>query len=254
MAKQTSLITFTGQLGNMIGYERKGKYLLRSKPETVRQTIATRQAAQRFGLASRKGALVRSAFAEDLDVRCDTSRINRLNKVFIQAGNSNIAHLNGFRFNQNTATDRFFSKMPVCSKDGITYIPQQVLPRLDGITALEVKVIAARISFSKHTVIATDAVRMVIKTGEVFAGAELSIDAPGDGILIVTLQVRGLCNDLPSGNMKYMAADIIAVLEPEPKEIIRSVIYPRHKISNQAPSLMVIAAHEHLGQPFIQRE
>ncbi|ACU60462.1 hypothetical protein [Chitinophaga pinensis] len=252
MAKQTSLITFTGQLGNMIGYERKGKFLLRAKPASIRQTVATRQAAQRFGLASKKGALIRSAFANELDVRCDTGRINRLNKALIQAGG--ITQLQGFRFNQSTGIERFFLEMPVCVNKGTLYIPPQVLPEMDGITALEVKVIGARISFSKHTVIATDAVRLVIKTGEAFAGAELPLDVPGDGVLIVTLQVRGLYNELPSGNMKYMAADIIAVELPEPKEVINNLVYPQRQILHHMPSVTAIAAYEGCRQVFVQRE
>ncbi len=85
MAKQISLITFTGKLGNLIGYERGGKYFLRSMPEIVRQTTATRRAAQRFGIASRKAALIRSAFYDELDIHCDSSHVNRLNRILIGA-------------------------------------------------------------------------------------------------------------------------------------------------------------------------
>lgn len=254
MAKQTSLITFTGKLGNMIGYERKGKYLLRAKPETVTQTAATRRAAQRFGLASKKGALIRRAFAEDLDIRCDTSRINRLNKALILAGNGNIAHLAGFRFNQHTGIDRFFTEMPIRSKEGTVYIPPQVLPQVEGITALEVKVIAACVSFSKHTVVATDATSLVISAGEMFAGAELSVSAQGDGILMLILQVRGLYDDVPSGNMKYMAADIMAVVLPQSKEVFHKPVYSPHKILQPPPELMLIPAYDYHTQSFIQRE
>ena len=49
MGRQTSLLTFTGRAGNLIGYHRDGKHFMRCMPETVRQTSATRQAAQRFG-------------------------------------------------------------------------------------------------------------------------------------------------------------------------------------------------------------
>ena len=42
MATQTSLLTFTGRPGNIIGYCRNGRYFLRSMPQTVRQTTATR--------------------------------------------------------------------------------------------------------------------------------------------------------------------------------------------------------------------
>ena len=75
MATQNSIIPFTGKLGNLIGYERNGKYFLRSMPEIVRQTAATRRAARRFGLASCKAALIRNAFYDDLDIRYDSSHI-----------------------------------------------------------------------------------------------------------------------------------------------------------------------------------
>lgn len=252
MAKQTSLITFTGKLGNMIGYERKGQYLLRSKPETVRQTAATRRAAQRFGLASKKGALIRRAFAEELDIRCDMTRVNRLNKALIQTGS--ITRLKGFRFNQSTGIDRFFIEMPVYVNNSTLSIPSQVLPALEGITALEVKVMGARIGFLKHKVIATDAVRLVIRTGEEFPGAELSLDVPGDGVLMVTVQVRGFHNESPPGNRKHMAADIVAVVMPEPKEVTNNVVSPQYKRLAEVPSLMVFSTYEGCGQAFIQRE
>ncbi len=64
MAKITSAVTFTGKVGGLIGYKRNGKYFLRSVPEKVRQSKATKRAAKRFGAASRKGALIRSAWRQ----------------------------------------------------------------------------------------------------------------------------------------------------------------------------------------------
>ncbi|QEH39362.1 hypothetical protein [Chitinophaga sp. XS-30] len=219
MGRQTSLLTFTGRVGNLIGYNRNGKHFMRCMPETVRQTSATRQAAQRFGVASRKGRLIRSAFAQELDIRSDGSRVNRLNKTIIKGGRNNPGAIAGFRFNRYTGIDKFFCVDPVLSADGILHIPAQTLKDLKGFTALEVKVIAARISFAERKVVDTETATLILNTREPFAGAALSVDVPGKGTLIVILQVRAMKDGYPSGNRKYVAADIVAVQEPQTGKI-----------------------------------
>ncbi|WP_110052471.1 hypothetical protein [Chitinophaga sp. S165] len=254
MARQTSLITFTGKLGNMIGYRRNGKYFLRSAPETVRQTHATCRAARRFGIASRKGALIRSAFMEELDVHCDSSHINRLNKTLIQAGRNNTEAITGFRFNQHTGIDKFFQIAPKLSRDGILHIPAQILPQVKGVTALEVKVIAVRINFAEHRIVDTDAVVITIDPQEPFTGAAIPVDAPGKGTLIVTLQVRGLYHEYPSANAKYLAADIIAVSVPQIPQLIHKPVYPRQPMSLPYQRALSGPADNYPAQPLIQRE
>jgi hypothetical protein len=134
MATQMSVIPFTGKLGNLIGYKRNGKYFLRSMPECVRQTAATRRASRRFGIASRKGAFIRNAFYSHLDIHCDGGHINRLNRVLIAAGDNHAA-ITGFRFNQHTGVDRFFAVAPRLLRNGILNIPAQTIARYKGITA-----------------------------------------------------------------------------------------------------------------------
>ncbi|GEP94246.1 hypothetical protein [Chitinophaga cymbidii] len=233
MARQTSLFTFTGKAANMIGYYRDGKHYFRSMPATVRQTTATKRAALHFGFASRKGRLIRSAFANDLDVRCDGTHINRLNKLLIKAGRNNNAPLAGFRFNQHTGVDRFFHAAPTLSQDGILHIPAQTLPQLKGITALEVKVIAIRINFAERRVVSTETAVIKLDPREAFAGAALDVDIPGKGTLIVALQVRGMYGADASGNRKYLAADIIAVKEPKTAEIFHKPEHPQQEALQQ---------------------
>ncbi|QEH43261.1 hypothetical protein [Chitinophaga sp. XS-30] len=233
MAKQTSLFTFTGKAGNMIGYYRDGKHYFRSMPETVRQTTATRLAAQRFGAASSKGRLIRSAFADHLDVHCDGGHINRLNKTIIKGGLRNTGAIAGFRFNQHTGTDRFFTKAPTLAEDGILHIPPQALPQFRGIPMLEVKVIATRIHFGERRVTGTETAMIVLDTREVFAGAALHVDVPGKGTLMVTLQVRGMCSGNASLNRKYLAADIIAVREPQTKQAFHQPRYQQAAMLQQ---------------------
>lgn len=255
MATQTSLFTFTGKAANMIGYYRDGKHYFRSMPAKVRQTTATRRAALRFGVASRKGRLIRSAFAHDLDVRCDGSFVNRLNKLLIQAGNNNHGALVGFRLNRYTGTDKFFTKAPALSRDGIFHIPAQTLPQLKGITSLEVKVIASRINFAERRVVHTETALLSLNPLETFAGAALDVDVPGKGTLIVTLQVRGMYGKDASANSKYLAADIIAVREQGTAEVFHKPAYPQpSKLHQPLSPQRAIARNRFKTAGSIQRE
>ncbi|MBW8682928.1 hypothetical protein [Chitinophaga rhizophila] len=219
MARQTSILTFSGRLTNMIGYYRNGKHFLRSIPETVRQTTATRRAAQRFGIASKRGALIRKAFSSGLDVCCDSSHINRLTKTLIKSAQPPHQAVTGFRFNQHTGISRFLRQAPVFMPEGILHIPAQTLPSVKGITGVEVKVIAARISFGSQSVTGTANTTMTIDHNRPFAGADMHIDVPGHGILMVVVQVRGLHDGRPAGHRQDVAADIIAVQLPKSSQV-----------------------------------
>jgi hypothetical protein len=251
MAKQNSLLRFTGTLGNLVGYERNGEFFLRTKPKIVRQTPATRHAARRFGIASKKGAMIRHAFYETLDIRCDSSHINRMNKVLIASAGNNAAIVN-FRFNQHTGVDRFFTLVPSISRDGIVHIPAQTPVQYKNVIALEVKVIAARIDFITGQVTGTDTAVMTMDTGQYFAGADISLDAPGTGTLLVTLQVRAINNDGLSFNRQYQAADIIAVIAPQPAVVFNRHTDPQRTIIGAATLCKL--PYTHIDQPVIQRE
>lgn len=228
MAKQTSLLTFTGKLGDIIGYQRNGSYFIRSKPQAVRQTTATRRAARRFGEASRNGRLIRSAFSSALDVPCDGGHVNRLNKMLITAGPNNPGGLIGFRFNRHASTGFFFAVPPTLSPNGMLRIPAQQLPQLKGIHNLEVKVIAARIRFAQHRVTGAHTAVMHIDPRQPFEGASLQAAVPGEGTLVVTLQVRGFADGGLTGSCKYLAADIIAVAgQQRPRVNRKPASYPR---------------------------
>jgi hypothetical protein len=212
MATLNSTLTFTGRLGNIIAYRRGGKHFLRTCPETVRQTNATRRAAKCFGAASRKGALIRGAFLPELDIHCRGSLVNRLNSAILRAGRNNHAGLTGFRFNPYTGVEKLFLKEPVFSKDGTLCIPAQYLDTPAGVTRLEVKLIASRIDFANRRVMGSDAAVLYIDPAQPFEGAELSVDVPGKGTLLVALQVRMYMNGEITHNRKYTAADILAVI------------------------------------------
>ncbi|PSL25041.1 hypothetical protein [Chitinophaga ginsengisoli] len=249
MAKQNSLFPFTRKLGKVIGYERNGKFFLRKMPEFVRQNAATRSAAQRFGIASKKGALIRHTFYTDLDIRCDDGHINRLNKAFIAAGNNNAA-ITGFRFNQHTGIDRFLSIAPRLFRNETLHIPKQTLAHHKGITALEVKVIAKRIDFLTPQVTGTETVTIAIDPRQPFDGADIPLNVPGEGTLVITMQIRGMHEDRPSCNRQYLAADIVAVAAPQIPDKIphNKPTYPQPTANRQN----LTPAHNY--QTLIQRE
>ena len=242
-------MTFTGRLGNLIGYQRNGQYFLRSMPETVHQTIATRHAAKRFGVASQRGALIRHAFYADLDICCDNSHVNRLNKMLIAAGNNTA--VTGFRFNQHTGINHFFGIAPTLSRDEILHLAPQGIARHKGITALEVKVIAVRINFVTRQVTGSDVAVMMIDPRHPFTGADIPLEVSGNGTLIVTLQVRGMYPGNASCNQRFLAADIVAVLPRQVAERSYKRTYTRHTRAHRLPQQSTLAYPSLTG---IQRE
>ncbi|MBW8687544.1 hypothetical protein [Chitinophaga rhizophila] len=226
MAKQTSILTYTGALGDTIGYRRNGRHWLRSKPKQVRQTKATQLAAMRFGMASKRGAFIRKAIYQELDVLCDTSHINRLTKLLIAANGSHPQGIKGFRFNADTGISRFFAAAPVLLADGKLAIPAQQIAKCNGIIALEVKVIATRIDCNSRTVRGCHTETMTIAAGSRFAGAMLDMNVPGHGALLLTIQVRGITRNGISADSRYLAADIAGILPPMPVKMSQRVSFP----------------------------
>lgn len=209
MATQTGQFPFTGRIGNVIGYKRNGVHFIRSMPDKVHQTTATRLAARNFGLASTKGSLIRRALAPYFSVRNDSSHVNRFNKTLIQSG---IQGLKGYQFNQHTSVSKFFSKAPELSEDNILRIPAQQLPYLPKTTSLELTLLAVKLDFITRRVTGTVSQVINIDPNQSFTGLELNITVKGKGTLVVALQIRTfLEDDLYSNDRRFMAADIIAV-------------------------------------------
>ncbi|WP_298738740.1 hypothetical protein [uncultured Chitinophaga sp.] len=227
MALQTGLFKFTGQLDNVIGYRRNGKYFLRSAPEKVRQNAATKRAACDFGIASSKGKLLRHALRPYLDMRYDSTLVNRVNKLFIQAGRAHFPNLQGFHFNRHTGLEKLFTLPPVFMDNGTLHIPAQELLPQGKATQIELRLVAARIDFTTHRVLHTDVSTAIIALheDEPFNGMAMNVPIAGEGTLLVVLQYRSytICNDYLSysGDRRYMAADIIHVQLPAAKTVTR---------------------------------
>jgi len=220
MALQVGVVKFTGRLDNVIGYRRNGKYFFRSMPDKVRQTANTRHAARRFGMASRNGKLIRRAFRPYLEMRYDGTLVNRLNKLLIQSGTSNLHALRNFHFNRHTGLEKFFVVPPIFTVNGTLHIPAQELLAQGNNTHLELRLIATRVDFITRRVLSTEVSTAMIDLDPrtPFNGMALSVPVEGEGALMVVLQCRACkaCNGIlyPTGDRRYMAADMLSLLVP----------------------------------------
>ncbi|SFO50340.1 hypothetical protein SAMN05428949_5460 [Chitinophaga sp. YR627] len=241
MARQKSIILLTGKLGDKIGYQRNGKYFFRSTPQTVRQSSATRRASKRFGIYSTQAKSIRHAFYPDLDIQCDSTHVNRLNKLLIKSAGDHTA-IKGFRFNKQTGIDRFLKILPEFSRNGMLHIPPQHINN-EGFTALEIKAIAVRIDFSSRRVTGTDTVNMLIDPQQPFCGANIPLYVSGEGTLLLTIQIRGIDQGGLTRNRQYTAADIIAVLPPIRPKRFRAHTHPLRTITQLHPALPSLHVH-----------
>jgi len=230
MALQVGIHKFTGRLDNVIGYRRNGKYFFRSMPDKVRQTAATKRAARHFGIASRKGKLIRNAFRPHLDVRYDCSLVNRLNKLFIQAGPDSFPDLQGFHFNRHTGLEKLFTIPPIFTVNGTLHVPAQELEPQGTNTHLEVRLIAVRLDFRTQRLISSEASSAIIALDEdtPFNGLALNVPTEGEGVLMVTLQCRA-CKAtngilVPSYDRRYIAANIIHLVVPADQLLIPDAV------------------------------
>ncbi len=212
MAKQAGIVLFTGKLENQVGYHRNGKYFIRTVPQKVQQTLATRQSAREFGIASRNAKLIRQAIGPLLDMTPDNTCVNRLNKALISAGKIRLQEIRGFRFNKHTAVSQFFCVQPQPMPGGIWHIPAQQLLSRGNATHLHITAIAVRISFMHQRVLSSIARTLIVDLNEPFNGAELAINLRGSGTLLHILQVTTSLNQSALASRRYNAADIMLVV------------------------------------------
>ncbi|ASZ09664.1 hypothetical protein KTO58_27675 [Chitinophaga pendula] len=241
MARQTGFITFTGKLGNMVGYCRHGDYFIRTLPEKVRQTPATRKAAYRFGITSTYGRLIRQTILPHLHLPYDGALVNRLNSTL--AGlRERTAGLQGFSFNRHAGLQQYLTITPQLTRNGTLHIPPQSLRQVTGITQLRLTLVASRIDFSTRRIGESSTLTHIIDMHTPFAGLTLDSTPPGKGTLILTLQVQAMTAGRIKTHRAATVADVIAVLPPQLSSSHPRVQYPhrqqpRPRISRHLPYL-----------------
>ncbi|SFD85564.1 hypothetical protein SAMN05518672_103534 [Chitinophaga sp. CF118] len=259
MARQESLLKFTGKLGNVIGYRNKKEYLLRSASATVRQTSATKRAAKDFGIASKAGRLIRHTLSEHLQHSYDSSLTNRLNKVLgeiVRADDShkaglrvptaaNMQSLRSFQFNSHASIQHLLAGTPVIENNddggiGISF-PETAINNNKG-THIIIKAIALSVNFAQQTTRQLVSETVVIRCGEKQILPTLTLNPERKDLTLILLEVQS-CYEVNGElhlcqNKKGSALDVIAVLPPvEQSSAIKS------KRRNKAPKLRIIPSY-----------
>lgn len=196
MAQQCSMLTFTGRLGDLSGFRRNNKYYFRKRPEGIHHTANMKRSAQRFGRASRMGALIRKAFS----INGDGGYINRFTKALIPSGGMDVDKLVGLQFNKARRTYSHFSQSPQLRGNGVLHIPAQTFPK--GIKSLQIELIAIRVDMQTREVSGRATSSICIDTSQAFEGADLAVSVPGTGTLLIALSVNN-------------SAEVIAVKETQ---------------------------------------
>ncbi|OIR14163.1 hypothetical protein GALL_46240 [mine drainage metagenome] len=170
-------IKFVGTKANLIFYERKGGYYIRTKPVTVKQSRATHSSANNFGKASGLAKAIRLCAASILPFKPGRVLINSLNKnVYACLCNSNLTaaealpFITGFEFNEKSKlAERFKIKIPipVVNDEGII-VQLSAFNTKQQITApaytkkITLKIAAANINFKNPAVCSSNNVGLTI--------------------------------------------------------------------------------------------
>jgi hypothetical protein len=235
MAKQTGPVTFTGKLGNLIGYEVDGVPLLRSMPTHVERSNATKRSAMDFGTASRGGRLLRHALLGEVEIPDDGKLVNRINKVLQDIVKADTSHfpgqrkiltrhlpaLTGFNLNKAAKLDQLLTFQPKLTKDSEGNICVSVNPackKAKGTTHIEIKAIVTAVNFAKakYTHIASEGRLIDLQAPP--EKVEFVLPSAGKETAFVVLQVIPF--QMVNGELslledvKYLVADIIGVLLP----------------------------------------
>ena len=244
MGKQTSIVRYTGKVGNTVGYYHKGKLCIRSLPEHVNISEATKRSATDFGTASSAGKLVREALKPELSIRHDSDLANRLNSSLLkvlyagdqQKGARRIQRktldmLAGFKLNNNTDLGKLLPFQPQVVQDrnslriAIPAIAAGSILHAKNTTHIEIKAIAAGLNFNDgdHQQAVSDKVTIDLRMPAEATELILPFKA-GDAETFVVLQVKAFREEngtlYASGNRKYFAADIIDIIPSLPEETI----------------------------------
>jgi hypothetical protein len=257
MAKQESLLKFSGKLGNVIGYRSKKNYLLRSASAVVKQTHATKKAAKDFGTASKAGRLIRHALSEHLQHCYDSSLTNRLNKKLgeiVRADDThkpgmrlplaaNMQSLSNFQFNSKASMLQLLKGVPVIeNNDGNISIsfPEKINNKIP----VAIKAIALSVNFTQQTTRQLASETIIIKCGEKQSVPTLTLSPGTNDLTFIMLEIQScyeVNNQLfPCLNKKGAVLDIIAVLPPLEEKQAEST---KLKYNNTAPVLRIIPSY-----------
>jgi hypothetical protein len=239
MARQSTILKFSGKLGDQVGY-RKGKhYFMRKAPTVVKQTTATKEAAADFGTASKASRIIRHALQENRQHCYDPSLNIRLNKVLgeiVRADTAhpagqriitadNMQHLQGFQFNENARLGQFLTDAPMiemADNHSINISLPEILSKhtkaLRGITHFSIRAIALSVNFAAETTRQVISDTILIKRHKEPLPAQLTLHLNREHGTLIILEIQSFYEVngqlYLSQDKQLHAMDVIAVLPP----------------------------------------
>ncbi len=233
----------------MIGYRRGGRYFMRTAPEKVNQSEATKAAGRLFGAASACGKYIREAVMPALDISYDTSVVNRLNSLLYREALTNpdwkdLSTLTGFSFSRYTRLGDILRGTPRIQRDYHGNIlvlldhPGSLNKTPPKATHIAIKAIAMNPAQRKDAV-ATEPVLIDLRNPP----QELTLTIPyaAQDAAAVILEVIFVTKEngvhYPIRNRRFYAAEVVSVIETVAAKPKRSYGRPGiKKLHGQAPA------------------
>lgn len=223
MAKQNSVITLKGTIGNITFYKSKAGNLARQKGGVDGERIAsdpafarTRENGSEFGRAGKAGKLLRNAFRMMLVKAKDSYMAGRLQAELVKViqadatslrGQRNVIDgeselLQGFEFNINSSLKSTLYAQYLINIDRSngrveigfpSFIPANLVASPLSASFFRITAAAAEIDFEKETfIVGTASAKEILTTSTESAALNLQIDIPGisDKPLFVALGIE----------------------------------------------------------------
>jgi len=221
MAKDLN-IQFSGRIGPLIGCLRDGKYYYRSRPQKVRQTKATKQSSNNFGLASKAGKIMRLYLAQSIPNAKDLHMHKKLagsigNWLGLFKGLSpeptaEIPFVNHFNFNPELRLEEKLKIVPDFKQTGpgITelqfpaFVPVSAVKAPAGTTHLEFCISSVALRLDDDACYGNTTVTITIPYSNTLQHAQqvaLPLQTQAGNILIAALQLRYGVQE--AGEMNY---------------------------------------------------
>lgn len=210
MAKELNM-QFSGRIGPLVGCFRDGKYYYRGRPKKVRQTRATKQSSNYFGLAAKAGKIMRLYLAQSIPNAKDLHMQRRLETCiskWLRADNSlppkpatDISFVNHFNFNAELPLEEKL-RMAINFKQtgaGLTelqipaFVPVNAAKAPAGTTQLEFCISAVALRLGDDGCFGSSTVTITIPYNNTLQDAQqviLPLQTQPGNILIVALQLR----------------------------------------------------------------
>ncbi|UKT65451.1 hypothetical protein [Pedobacter mucosus] len=255
MAILNGIVRFSGQLGDLVFYQRGKKNVVRQKTTNHQLSENSKKSGRDFGEVSRNAAYIRKAFATLVRLYAHGDLLNRLNKrvheIFRTVSpelsgrkkmiDGNISLLQGFEFNAATSlsTLLFISPTAKLDSDGSLLL---TLPKVEmkkfvrtetrsDTVILQVMVFNYGLIDGDYELFHINDMKFDLNM-DLFPGAQLTVktDQVGEKALLIAVGISYCLGNTRSGDRRYFACKIthawhldngieIKFIAQQPKEI-----------------------------------